>query len=72
MARKQRHGDDNRSSVGGYMTIGEFTDEEIQIIHAVLMKADPVGVISQVQSVLAKIRAWADAKTALQVAEAAE
>mgnify|MGYP001340651664 len=48
-----------------------FSDEELSVIHAVLTKADPMSLVSQIQSALVKIRAYAESKTQAQATEAA-
>lgn len=54
------------------MEVTAFSDEELSVIFAVLQKADPMTLVTQIQSAIAKIKAYADAKTAVQVAQASE
>lgn len=49
-----------------------FTDAEIGVIAAVLQRADPMSLIGEAQSALAKIRAYGEAKAQAQATEAAE
>ena len=50
----------------------QFTDAELSVVHTVLLKADPMGLIADVQSIIQKIRAYAEEKNAQQIAAASE
>lgn len=54
------------------MEVSRFSDAEINLIAIFLQKGDPMGVMAEAQSALAKIRQYATERTQKQAAEAAE
>lgn len=50
----------------------QFTDSEINVIYAVMKKADPMGLLEEAQSIITKIRTYADEKKAQETQAATE